>query len=178
MKPLNAEQKRRLRGLLVLHEGKSNKAYFDKKANPPVWTIGVGHALPNISDAAAKQLFWTDDEVYETLDGDIADAWNLVMTRIGWAWSIDDVRQTVLAELAFNLGSRLLLFRKTLMAMQSRNWANAKEYLFDSKWRRQDVSNDRSDRIASMLVTGRWPSDVKPIDWVKKPKETKEQVTE
>jgi GH24 family phage-related lysozyme (muramidase) len=171
MKPLSYEQKRRLRGLLVLHEGKRNRAYFDKNANPPVWTIGVGHALPNISDAAAKMTVWTDDEVMETLDGDIADAWNLVMGRISWAWSLDEVRQVVLAEMAFNLGSRLLLFRKTLMAMQVRNWSNAKEYLFDSKWRRQDVSTDRSDRIARMIVSGQWPADVKPVDWTKK-KET------
>jgi GH24 family phage-related lysozyme (muramidase) len=171
MKPLSYEQKRRLRGLLILHEGQRTSAYFDRKATPPVWKIGVGHVLPNVSDAAAKALIWTEDEVMDTLDGDIASAWTLVMNSISWAWSLDDVRQVALTEMAFSLGPRLLLFRKTLMALQVRNWANAKDYLFESKWQREEVSSERSERIARMIMTGRWPDDVKPCDWTKK-KET------
>lgn len=161
-RPLTQEQKRRLRNQLVLHEGLRLRAYRDTKG---IWTIGVGHALPGITDAAAKALLWTRNESLLTCDYDAALHWRELQDRVSWLWSLDPVRQNVFAELAFNMGAgKVLLFRQTLQSTQAQDFKAARQHLANSKWARVDVGRSRSERILRMLETGRWPTDVPEVE--------------
>lgn len=51
--------------LLMLREGKRNKAYKDTKG---IWTIGVGHTGPEVTEG----LVWTDDQVLAQLAKDVS----------------------------------------------------------------------------------------------------------
>lgn len=159
---LKAEQVWRLRDQLVLHEGLRLKAYKDTKG---IWTIGVGHALPGITDAAAKAMQWTRNEALLTCDYDAARHWLELMDRVSWLWSLDPVRQNVFAELSFNMGAgKVLLFRQTLQSTQAQDFRAARAHLSNSKWAREDVGRSRSERILRMLETGRWPDDVPRVE--------------
>lgn len=50
--------------VLILREGKRNKAYRDTKG---IWTIGVGHTGPNVYEGQA----WTDQQIEDAFVADV-----------------------------------------------------------------------------------------------------------
>lgn len=76
--------------------------------------------------------------------------------RLPWVRELDEVRQVVLYELAYNLGvAGLLAFEKTLEYVRRRRFAQAGVELLDS-----DAARSLPGRyhvLSDMLVTGRWP---------------------
>ena len=72
---------------------------------------------------------------------------------LSWWRGLDDVRQRVLVNMAFNLGiTRLLGFKNTLAAMQAGNYADAAKGMLDSKWATQVGA--RATRLAAMMRDG------------------------
>lgn len=113
-------------------------------------TIGIGHNLTDkgISSGVVEELFHDD----------VADAMTVLAT-IWPEWSqLDDVRQNVMVDLAFNLGSRLASFHNFLAAMMRHDWSSAASALQDSLWFKQVGS--RGVRLTQMIRTGQWPSEL------------------
>jgi len=127
-------------------EGLRLHAYQDTVG---VWTIGWGHTGPEVKAG----LTWTDQEAHAALLADIARAEQQLDARLPWWRRLDDVRQDVIVEMAFNLGVRgLLTFEHMLDAAHAGEWQRAGSLMLLSKWARQ-VGN-RAMRLADMMERG------------------------
>ena len=119
-------------------------AYKDSLGN---WTIGYGHLLGD----KPTLVSCVEDTARALLEQDI-DAAILKARRIVYSFdALDDDRQRALANLTFNLGNRLLEFRKFLAAVTRRDWPEAVAELKDSKWWEQ-IGDERKNRIASQIA--------------------------
>jgi lysozyme len=112
---------------LKRHEGFRSKPY---KCSAGKLTIGYGR---NLDDVGINQ-----SEALELLRQDVARARKDVLKHISGADLLDDVRLNVLINMCFNLGIyKLLLFRKTLRAVQDLDFDKAAEEMLNSVWANQ-----------------------------------------
>lgn len=127
---------------LVRDEGLRLKPYKDTVGK---LTIGVGRNLDDvgISEAEAKHL----------LENDVARTVAALDRALPWWATLDEVRQRVVLNLAFNMGvGKLLEFKNTLAAMQAGNYVGAANGMLASKWATQVGA--RAKRLAKMMATG------------------------
>lgn len=130
---------------LEAHEGRRGKAYRDSEGH---LTIGVGHNLDvhPLSDAVIDLL----------LAEDIASHLGELHARLPWVVGLDEVRQRVLLDMAFNLGVQgLLQFTHFLAYCKAGEWGKAAEAGRASLWYRQVKS--RGVTLMTMLKTGEDP---------------------
>lgn len=124
------------------HEGVRNKVYKDHLG---IETIGVGR---NLVDRGLS-----DDEINYLLENDIKIITDELDKSFSWWTDLDEVRQRVLCDLAFNLGlPRLHGFAKMLDALKRRDYYTSADELLDSKYAKQ--VGQRAERLADMLRTG------------------------
>lgn len=136
----------RLHRLLIRHEGFMSKPYEDTTGHI---TIGVGRNLDSVG--------LSRDEVLYLLNNDIERCDRELRHNFRWYLTLCRVRQDALINLCFNLGiTRLLTFKKALAAMEQGNFELAAEEFLDSKWAKQ-VGSTRSEDIAHMVSSGRYP---------------------
>jgi lysozyme len=134
-----------LRQLIILHEGLKLKPYKDTVGK---LTIGVGRNLDDVGIS--------EDEALMMLDHDLTDC-EVALTKYDWYVKLDDVRQGVIIELAFNVGlAKVLAFKKMISALANKDYAGAANELLDSSWATQ-VGTSRADNMASRLLRGRYP---------------------
>lgn len=130
-------------------EGRRYVAYWDPIGK--VWTNGIGHAGPDVHEGDV----WDDQKIDDEFDADWAKAGNGVMTHWPWAASLNDARQFVLINMAFQLGVHgLAEFVHALTAIKIGNWEVAKREMLDSDWARETPS--RADAMAEQMLTGEW----------------------
>ena len=109
-------------------------------------TIGYGHNLEN-GISAKVALF--------ILQEDLTRAEQAVKNAFPWWWKLDDARQFVLVDMAFNMGlAGLKGFKKMLAAIESGDFDKAAEEMLDSKYGRQVVHRARLN--AEIMKTGEW----------------------
>ncbi len=129
-----------LKKMLILDEGKKNKAYQDTEG---IWTIGVGR---NLEDPGLS-----DQEIMVLLDNDITK--RLVDARIhSVIKDLDPVRQCVIVNMAFMGIRKLMDFKNMLAALKEHDYDRAAIEMLDSKW--ADQVKSRSVRLASMMKSG------------------------
>lgn len=138
----------RLEAMLELHEGYRTFPYYDSVGK---LTIGIGF---NIEDVGLLP-----DEITFILRNRI----NLVRTRLAdefpFFGNLDEVRQSVLIDMAYNLGiSKLRKFRQTLKSIEQGDYASASVQMLDSLWARQ--VGVRAKRLSKMMETGEWPAEL------------------
>lgn len=139
-----------LRTQLIAEEGRRNSAYLDTLGIP---TIGVGHTGPEVH----LGLVWSDDLIDRTLDADIAAKAAQVEASLPWLKSLNEPRQAVLLQMAFQMGTKGLLgFPKTLAAVHDGRWQDAFDGMIASKWAQQ--TPNRARRLAQQMLTGEWVS--------------------
>lgn len=136
------------RKYLSLHEGRIPHAYQDSLG---YWTIGVGHLIDK------RRGGGLDDELIDLiLDYDIRKHRKELVEKAQWILELDEVRQYVLLDMAFNLGvSGLLKFENTLGLVRKGDYEAASYAMLMSKWARQ--VGTRAKRLAKMMRTGQWP---------------------
>lgn len=133
----------RLRMQLLQHEGLRLKPYLDTVKKT---TIGVGR---NLTDRGI-----TEREAMILLDNDIAIVVEELNGRFPWFKTLGDVRQRVLADMAFNLGiGGLLKFTNTLAAIQEARYDEAAGRMLQSLWATQ--VKGRAKRLSEMMRTGK-----------------------
>lgn len=127
---------------LVRDEALRLKPYRDSVGK---LTIGIGRNLDDVGIS--------EKEAYILLDNDILSVENDLDHNFPWWRKMDDVRQSVLANMCFNMGVHVLSgFTNTLKAMQDGNYNLAAEGMKNSHWATQVGS--RADRLIHMMETG------------------------
>jgi len=127
---------------LKVHEGVRSKVYLDTEG---IETIGVGR---NLRDRGLS-----DDEIELMLANDIRDFQEEVENAFPWWSDLDDVRQRVVVDMAFNMGlGSLSKFVNTLAHIESGRYEEAGVEMLDSKWARQ--VGDRANVLSDMMRTG------------------------
>lgn len=141
----------RLRNLLSLHEGRVPHAYQDSLG---YWTIGVGHLIDKRKGGRLPEPF-----IDALLDYDIHQHAKPLYDALPWMLRLDEVRQIVLLDMAYNLGvPGLLKWKNTLLDIQEGRYTKAAQRMRGSLWARQVKT--RATRLANMMETGQWPEDV------------------
>lgn len=124
------------------HEGERLKPY---RCSSGKLTIGVGRNLDDRGITAAESAY--------LLNNDIDRIWVEVESRMPWIRQLNEARQRVLLDMAFNLGiDGLMKFRNTLATIRAGDYQKAGVMMLDSLWAKQ-VGN-RAQRLAVMMQTG------------------------
>ena len=132
----------KLQSDLVSDEGKRRFPYYDSVGK---LTIGVGHNLTDLGLSDAAINFILNEDIENHL-AELRSAWPAFD-------SLDEVRQRVLANMAFNLGvAGLLQFKNTLAAIETGDYIGAAVKMRSSKWAKQVCQ--RAERLAVMMATG------------------------
>ena len=131
-----------LREQLIRDEEERLKVYTDSVGVP---TIGVGRNLRDKGISKAESAFM--------LDNDIAEYTWAVGAALPWLGQLDEVRQEVLVNMAFNMGvGGLLGFKRTLASVKSGAYERASVEMMESKWAQQ--VGPRAHRLAKQMRTG------------------------
>ena len=132
----------RLKSDIKRHEGIRLKPYQDTEG---LLTIGIGRCLDRvgISEGEAELM----------LSNDLEDAVKAARFVIHNYEKLDEVRQEVVVNMAFNLGRNgLTEFRKMRMALGEEKYDLAAEEMLDSKWAKQVGA--RATELAQRMRTG------------------------
>lgn len=131
-----------LRQQLIRHEGVTLLPYVDTTGHV---TIGCGR---NLTDRGISE-----GEALAMLDVDMQSHVAELRTALPWFDRLDEVRQLVLADLAFNVGvPGLLKFKATLAAVEGGDYATAAAQMLKSRWAAQ--VKIRAQTLAKMMTTG------------------------
>ena len=119
---------KRIKAQLVRHEGLRLKPY---RCTAGRLTIGIGR---NLDDRGISQK-----EAYAMLERDIQDCEQWLIDDIPEIYNkLDEVRQSVLLNMCFNLGIKgLLEFKNTLAFIGAGDWERAADNMLASKWAKQ-----------------------------------------
>ena len=118
---------KKLKEELTRFEGYKTKVYLDTLGLP---TVGIGHMDRNMRVGDV----YTDAAITILYEDDVADALSIAKRSITNFETLDDTRQRILVQLAFNMGSKLFQFKNTLKAVQDRDFDAAANGLQNSKW--------------------------------------------
>lgn len=131
-------------------EGVRSMPYLDTEG---VRTVGVGHNCQTKPLPNAWTYPLTDVQISYLLSDDIANMLEDLDHALPWWLNLNNERQLVLANMAFNLGiTKLLLFRKALLAMRRGDYGEAADEMLNSKWAAQ--VKGRATRLAQKMRTG------------------------
>ena len=115
------------------------------------WTIGVGRLV----DPGRPGSGLRDDEIEHMLRNDIEDRIMALGNAFPWFVELDEARQGVLVNMAFQLGmTGLRGFVTTLDLIAKRRYAEAAAQMLKSKWAQQTPA--RAARLAEQMKTGKW----------------------
>ena len=137
---------------LIKDEGYKYEIYLDHLGYP---TFGVGHLILEKDEEYGKPVGTpvSEERIKECLSNDIEIVCNELNRNMEWWQDLNDTRQRVLANMAFNLGlPRLSKFVKFLKAVQDSDWEKASEEMMDSKWATQ--VGDRAKRLKIKMLKG------------------------
>ena len=133
----------RIKAQLVRHEGLKLKPY---RCTAGKLTIGIGR---NLDDCGISQK-----EAYAMLERDILDCEQRLIDEIPEIYNnLDEVRQSVLLNMCFNLGIKGLMgFKTTLSFIAAGDWERAANNMLASKWAKQ--VGRRAIELAEMMRKG------------------------
>lgn len=136
--------KTKLAEQLKIHEGLRLKPYRDTVGK---LTLGIGR---NLEDKGISEK-----EALSMLNNDVDEFYSKLAKKIPWFLNLDDARQNVLVNMAFNLGiNGLLSFEMTLKLIECGDYHNAANEMLNSKWARQ-VGN-RAYELSTQMATGEY----------------------
>lgn len=135
-----ADQLRRDEGC-VLHAYQDTLGYT---------TIGVGRLID-----ARKGGGISEEEATFLLNADILRVQASLQKALPWFQSLDEARQGVLTNMAFNLGvGGLLAFTTTLGHVRAGRYGEAAETMLQSRWAQQVPA--RARRLSDQMGDGIW----------------------
>lgn len=129
-------------------EGARSTAYKDSLG---FLTIGVGRLIDSRKPGAGLR----PDEIDYLLKSDITDRVQALTKALPWFSVLDEARQGVLLNMAFQLGTDGLLgFSYTLGLVRDGKYAEASQQMLKSRWATQ--TPERAKRLAEQMKTGEW----------------------
>ncbi len=136
--------KQKLAEQLKIHEGLRLKPYRDTVGK---LTLGIGR---NLEDKGI-----TEQEALFMLNNDVDYFYGQLTKKLPWFKMLDDARQNVLVNMAFNLGiSGLLSFKMTLKLIEYGDYDNAATEMLDSVWAYQ--VGQRAIELSKQMATGEY----------------------
>ena len=136
-----------LREQLIRDEGVIPHCYFDHLGYA---TIGVGHLIDERRGGSLPKFL-----IDALLDYDIDKCRKELAAALHWYVKLDEARQGVLINMAFNLGvDGLLKFKNTLGFVQAGQYGEAAANMLASLWAKQ--VGPRAHRLATQMETGKW----------------------
>lgn len=131
--------------MIIAHEGNIPYAYKDSLG---YWTIGVGFL---IDKEKGGQLF--PEEIEFILLNRIKKIKVDLNWNLDWFKDLDEVRQSVLIDMSFNLGVRgLLKFTNTLNLIKNKKYTEASKAMLESLWAKQ--VKGRAIKLSTMMREG------------------------
>jgi len=128
-------------------EGEVLHAYTDHLG---FWTIGIGRLIDKRKGGGISK-----DEAAMMLQNDVARFTMALRSRLLWFSNLDEARQGVLVNMAFQMGVEGLLgFKNTLGMIERGEYAAAADAMLASKWAGQ--TPERAQRLAEQMRTGVW----------------------
>lgn len=113
-------------------------------------TIGVGRLIDKRKGGGI-----TPEESAYLLDNDIDKRLKGIRVALPWFDSLDEARQGVLLNMAFQMGiDGLLGFKNTLAMVKAGNYAGAAAGMLESKWAKQ--TPERAGRLSDQMKDGEW----------------------
>ena len=141
---LTDDDRKKLRVLLISHEGFSQYPYEDSVQKKI--TIGYGR---NLTDRGI-----TSSEAMEMLNNDIEYFVDRLRNRFAFFDQLDEVRKIVLIDMCFNLGiNGLLGFVNMLLAIEKHDYKQAAVEMLASEWAKQ--VKGRARQLANMMMSGK-----------------------
>jgi lysozyme len=150
--------------MIAIHEGIVLNVYQDHLG---IDTVGIGRNLQDrgITDGELSFINKTMDEVYEVglteeeayylCMNDIAIVEKELLANKPIVNQLNDVRQMVLVDMAFNMGvPRLMAFKNMWLAIEKVNYQLANEEMIDSRWAGQVGS--RAMKLSLAMKNGEW----------------------
>lgn len=136
--------KTKLTEQLKIHEGLRLKPYRDTVGK---LTLGIGRNLEDKGISEQEALFM--------LNNDVDYFYGQLNKKLTWFKALDDVRQNVLVNMAFNLGvAGLLSFKMTLYAISKGHFNQAATEMLNSVWATQ--VGQRAIELSKQMVTGKY----------------------
>lgn len=137
----------KLQQSIIRDEGDQPSVYQD---NLGYWTLGIGFLVdarkggvlpPEVRD------FW-----FNYIIGDREDA---LRAALPWFATLDEARQGVLLNMAYQLGSEgVLKFTDTLAKVRDGRYADAANAMLQSDWAKQTPK--RAKRLSDQMESGQW----------------------
>ena len=150
--------------MIAIHEGIVLNVYQDHLG---IDTVGIGRNLEDrgITDGELSYINKTMDDIYDSglteeeayylCMNDIAIVEKELLNSKPIVNQLNDVRQMVLVDMAFNMGvPRLKLFKNMWLAIEKVNYPLACEEMIDSRWASQ-VGN-RAMKLSLAMKNGEW----------------------
>lgn len=130
-------------------EGFRSHAYPDPLTGAEPWTVGFGAT----GEGIGPNTIWSLAQAVQDQSLRRQQIEAALDHAIPWWRSMNDYRQDVLANMAYNMGvTGLLEFHRALAAMKAGDWATASEQMLDSDWPKQ--VGRRAYRLAEQMRTG------------------------
>jgi lysozyme len=128
-------------------EGVIPHAYQDSLG---FWTIGVGRLI----DQRKGGLLYPDEIEY-LLANDVKRKTDGLIASLPWFHLLDERRQAVLIQMAFQMGLKgLLAFSTTLSHVRVGRYDEAAVAMLESVWAKQ--TPERAKRLSKQMETGEW----------------------
>lgn len=146
---------------LIQHEGIKLKAYNDSVG---VLTVGIGHNCKANPVLGVKKVGdeITTELAMQLFEADLTETENQMLGRWGWMQQLDDVRYSVMLNMAFNMGVYALSgFKRTLGFVREGQYVKASCEMLDSKWAGQ--VGPRARELAEQMRTGLWQEQQKRL---------------
>jgi lysozyme len=140
---------------LEKHEGLRLEAYICPAGK---LTIGYGHNCEAWPVAGVEKVgdVITRTRADKLLLEDVACIAEELDDKLPWWRTMEEPRQAVLLNMAYNMGvPRLLAFKRALGAMRIGDYARAGTEMLDSRWAREQVRS-RAAELARQMVLGDW----------------------
>ena len=135
--------------LIKRHESCRLTVYRDTLNNP---TVGWGHMDRNMSIGDTI----TQERADELLSEDLQTVFD-ELARLPWVNALCGVRQAVMADMAYNMGTpNLCSFRKMIAALQAHDWETAGWEMVNGKWMAKQVHRRAYDD-SLIVVSGDYP---------------------
>lgn len=125
----------------VLHAYTDSEGYL---------TIGVGRLIDKRKGGGLRP-----EESAYLLNNDVVDRTKALTAALPWFSQLDEIRQGVLINMAFQLGTPgLLAFHNTLALIAANNYTDAADEMLKSKWATQ--TPERAKRLSDQMRDGNW----------------------
>lgn len=136
-----------LRTQLRRDEGEKLYAYKDHLG---YYTIGIGRLIDKAKGGGITQA-----ESAYLFENDVARIQADLDRRLPWWRELDQARQGVLLNMAFQMGvDGLLGFKNTLAMVKAGNYSDAAKGMLQSLWARQ--TPERALRLSNQMKEGSW----------------------